>query len=149
MAGKIHVGITDKPIDIAAAHAFVADAGHGAVNSFVGVVRDKNMGRDVTGVSYDVFEPLAKKILRDLCEKVEGTHHKGKINIWLSHYKGRKVWCRRDQRRHCRVHDAPGREFLRLSRPHRGIEAQRADLEAGTLYGWRQRVDKGPRPLSA
>jgi len=59
MAGKIHAGITDKPLDIAAAHAFVADAGHGAVNSFIGAVRDKNMGRDVTGVSYDVFEPLA------------------------------------------------------------------------------------------
>src|SRR3569833_1271447 len=88
MPGKIHAAITDKPIDIAVAHAFVADAGHGAVNSFVGVVRDKNLGRDVTAVSYDVFEPLAEKILRGLCEKVR-EEHGGRINIWLAHYKGR------------------------------------------------------------
>lgn len=88
MAGKIHVAITDELIDIAAAHSFVADPAHGAVNSFVGAVRNKNLGRDVVGVSYDVFEPLAEKVLQGLCEKVRDEHD-GKINIYLSHFKGR------------------------------------------------------------
>lgn len=88
MPGKIQVQITGSPIDIAAAHAFVADPAHGAVNSFIGAVRDKNMGRDVLGVSYDVFQPLAENILRRMCEKVRDEYG-GKINIFISHYKGR------------------------------------------------------------
>jgi molybdopterin synthase catalytic subunit len=88
MPGKIQVSITDQPIDIAASHAFVADPAHGAVNSFVGAVRQTNLGRDVVGVSYDVFEALASTVLRQLCEKVCGQYG-GKINISLSHFKGR------------------------------------------------------------
>lgn len=88
MPGKIHVAITDKPIDISEAYAFVADAAHGAVNSFTGAVRKTNLGKDVVGVSYDVFEPLAAKILKDLCDKIHDKYD-GKINISLSHFKGR------------------------------------------------------------
>lgn len=88
MSGKIHIDVTGKPIDIAAAYDFVADPAHGAVNSFIGAVRKTNLGKDVVGVSYDVFEPLAQKILQQLCEKVVG-HYAGKINIFLVHFKGR------------------------------------------------------------
>jgi len=88
MSGKIHVSISGKTLDIAAAHAFVADPAHGAVNSFVGAVRQKNMGRDVVGVSYDVFDALAEKTLRQLCEEVRA-FQTGAINIYLSHFKGR------------------------------------------------------------
>lgn len=88
MPGKISVSITDKPIDIAAAYAFVSDTAHGAINSFIGAVRETNLGRDVVGVSYDVFEPLAVKTLQKLCEKVSKSHG-GKINISMTHFKGR------------------------------------------------------------
>ena len=88
MSGRIHVSISEKPIDIAAAHAFVADPAHGAVNSFIGAVRETNLGKDVVGVSYDVFEPLAVKVLQQLCEKVRDSYA-GKINISMTHFKGR------------------------------------------------------------
>ena len=88
MPGKIQVGITDKPLDIAAAHAFVADPAHGAVNSFAGAVRQANLGKDVVGVSYDVFEALAGKVLRRMCEKLRDKYG-GKINISMTHFKGR------------------------------------------------------------
>ena len=88
MAGKIHVVISEKPLDIAAAHEFVADPGHGAIDSFVGAVRDRNMGRDVLGVSYDVFQPLAETTLQKMCEEVRAAHD-DKINIYIAHYKGR------------------------------------------------------------
>ncbi|MFH1157397.1 MAG: molybdenum cofactor biosynthesis protein MoaE [Pseudomonadota bacterium] len=88
MSGKIHVSITEQPIDIAAAHDFVADPAHGAVSSFIGVVRRSNQGRDVVGISYDVFEPLASTILRQLCEKVRAAHG-GEINISVTHFRGR------------------------------------------------------------
>jgi molybdopterin synthase catalytic subunit len=88
MSGKIHVSITGNPIDITAAYHFVADPAHGAFNSFIGAVRKTNLGRDVTGVSYDIFEPLAEKILRQMCEKIRDQYN-GKINISLTHFKGR------------------------------------------------------------
>lgn len=88
MTGKIHVEISSEPINIATAHAFVSDPAHGAINSFVGVVRDLNLGRDVVGVSYDVFEPLAHNVLYSMCKKVCDTYS-GKINIYIAHYKGR------------------------------------------------------------
>ncbi|MCE9508694.1 MAG: molybdenum cofactor biosynthesis protein MoaE [Alphaproteobacteria bacterium] len=88
MPGKIQVSITNQPIDIAAAHAFVADPAHGAVNSFIGAVRQTNLGKDVVGVSYDVFEVLASTVLQQLCEKV-AAQYAGKINISLTHFKGR------------------------------------------------------------
>lgn len=88
MAGKIQVRITEKPVDIAAAYDFIADPAHGALTSFIGAVRKTNLGRDVIGVSYDVFEPLALKILRQICEKVRDAHG-GKINISMIHFKGR------------------------------------------------------------
>lgn len=88
MAGKITVSITDQPLSIQDAHDCVADPGHGAIDSFVGMVRDSNLGRDVAGVSYDVFEALAEKTIYGICEKV-CAEYQGKINIYLAHFKGR------------------------------------------------------------
>lgn len=88
MSGRIHVAIAEKPLSLDAAQRFVADPAHGAYNSFVGMVRDRNFGRDVVGVSYDVFEPLALTMLQRLCEEVRAEHG-GAINIYLVHAKGR------------------------------------------------------------
>jgi molybdopterin synthase catalytic subunit len=88
MTGKIQVVLSETPLDIAAAHDFVGDPAHGAVASFIGMVRKTNLGRDVVGVSYDVFEPLAQKVLTSLCERVRDGHE-GKINISVAHFKGR------------------------------------------------------------
>jgi molybdopterin synthase catalytic subunit len=88
MQGKIHVSITDRRLDIAAAHAFVADPAHGGMNSFTGAIRKSNLGRNVTGVTYDVFKPLAEKTLFRMCEQVRARYD-GKINIYVSHFQGR------------------------------------------------------------
>jgi len=88
MSGKIKISISESSLNIVSAHEFVADPAHGAVDSFVGAVRDKNMGRDVLGVSYDVFESLAVKTLQKMCEDIRDEYD-GKINIYISHFKGR------------------------------------------------------------
>ena len=87
MAGKIFVQISETQLDIQAAYDFVTDPAHGAVDSFVGVVRDSNQGREVEGISYDVFIPLAEKALRNICERVIQKFD-NRINIYISHYKG-------------------------------------------------------------
>ncbi len=53
------VEIAEGKLDPAAALEFVSDPGFGGITMFVGRVRDLNHGRDVTGISYDMFVPLA------------------------------------------------------------------------------------------
>lgn len=88
MSGRIHVSIREDGLSIDEAQRFVADDAHGAFNSFVGMVRARNLGRDVLGVSYDVFEPLAIATLQRLCETVRD-EYEGRINIFIAHAKGR------------------------------------------------------------
>lgn len=88
MAGRIFVDVSEAPLNLQDAHDFVAEPGHGAVNSFVGVVRDTNLGKNVEGVSYDVFVPLARQSFQEICESVK-ERFAGKINIYLTHFKGR------------------------------------------------------------
>ena len=51
--------LADGKLDPAAALAFVSDPKFGGITMFVGRVRDLNHGRHVTGISYDMFVPLA------------------------------------------------------------------------------------------
>lgn len=60
--------ITPYPLDLAALMARVSDGGgHGAVSSFLGIVRDRNMNRRVTHLEYEAYEPLAVKALQQIC----------------------------------------------------------------------------------
>lgn len=60
--------ITPYPLDLAALMAHVSDGGgHGAVSSFLGIVRDRNMNRRVTHLEYEAYEPLAVKALQQIC----------------------------------------------------------------------------------
>jgi len=84
-ASKIRVSITNQLLDITPAFSFVADPLHGAVSSFMGVVRNHNRGRIVTGISYDIFEPLAINLMKEICTNVFTTFGG---RIYLSHFKG-------------------------------------------------------------
>ena len=43
--------------------------GHGAVATFIGVVRDNNLNRRVTHLEYEAYEPMAVKALELICEE--------------------------------------------------------------------------------
>lgn len=57
------VAITSAPLDPQALVAAVADDTAGAAASFLGLVRDHNLGRRVLYLEYEVYEPLAVKAL--------------------------------------------------------------------------------------
>src|SRR5690606_14032123 len=80
--------IADGPLDPAAAIAFVSDPGFGGMTMFAGRVRDLNHGRVVTGVSYDMFEPLALNGFRAICEDMD-TRFGPKVKLYVAHAKGR------------------------------------------------------------
>lgn len=82
------VDVAHGTLDAAAALEFVADPRFGGVALFVGRVRDHNHGREVLGISYDLFEPLALAIFARAAAEAEaacGTP----LKIHVAHAKGR------------------------------------------------------------
>lgn len=86
MNESIHVGVQTELLDIQDAYDFVTDPAHGAVDVFIGAVRNHHEGNSVQGITYDVHEVLATKTFRDICE--EAQKRWGDIKIYMSHYKG-------------------------------------------------------------
>ena len=59
------------PIDPGALIRAVSGASHGAVLLFLGVVRDVNDGREVSGIEYSAYEPMAARELSDIAQAAE------------------------------------------------------------------------------
>lgn len=59
------------PIDSAALIRAVSGPSHGAVLLFLGVVREVNDGREVSGIEYSAYEPMAARELSDIAQAAE------------------------------------------------------------------------------
>lgn len=84
------VSITTAPLDVRALLSAVAVDGDGAVATFAGLVRDRNLGRRVLFLEYEAYQPLAVRSLdRILAEAREAwpdarvaIHHRvGRLEI--------------------------------------------------------------------
>ena len=64
------VEITSAEIDVNALVAAVLDSGVGAVATFLGTVRDVNDGRDVTGIDYEAYQPMAEREMRAIANEM-------------------------------------------------------------------------------
>ena len=58
--------VTSEPLDSAAVARIVSAADCGAVVTFVGLVRDHNVGRRVLWLDYEAYEPLALKAFEQI-----------------------------------------------------------------------------------
>lgn len=67
------LAIRDEPLSVDEVAAAVAHAGSGGTVLFVGTVRDRDAGRDVTALSYSAH-PSADAELRRVAEKVVSDH---------------------------------------------------------------------------
>ena len=61
--------------------------GHGAVATFIGVVRDNNLNRRVTHLEYEAYEPMALKALGQICD--EAAREWPGIRLAVHHRTGR------------------------------------------------------------
>ena len=88
MSGRNYLAVSTSLISTEEAIQFVGDVAHGAADMFVGTVRNHNLGKQVKGVSYDVFDELTLKTFRDLAS--EARQKWGEmLNIYIEHFKGR------------------------------------------------------------
>jgi molybdopterin synthase catalytic subunit len=86
----VHTAIVDiahAPLDPAAALTFVSDPRFGGIATFIGRVRQHNLGRDVTGITYDLFDPLALRIFKDIGERAR-LEAGGSLKLYIAHAKG-------------------------------------------------------------
>ncbi len=85
------IALTDQPIDVAAALRAAEDPAAGAVNAFVGTIRDHSDGRRVVRLHYEAYDAMALHQLRRVAEqarekwpmlaRVVVIHRKGTLEI--------------------------------------------------------------------
>lgn len=95
MRGLILEGVTrfrvgPEPLDLVQVTASVSGAGYGAVTTFVGLVRDQNLGRTVKYLDYEAYAPLAVRSFETIAHEAAerwpaaalAIHHRtGRIEI--------------------------------------------------------------------
>lgn len=84
---QIHTAIRTEALSVDDAMTFVDGARNGACALFVGRVRNHNLGRPVSGMSYDAFEPLAISTLRQICEEAMAQSGED-LSCFVEHFKG-------------------------------------------------------------
>ncbi|MEO6155475.1 MAG: molybdenum cofactor biosynthesis protein MoaE [Thermomonas sp.] len=77
-----------EALDPAAALEFVSDPGFGGITMFVGRIRDLNHGRRVTGISYDLYRPLALARFAEIAEQVQRDLGSS-LKLYIAHAMGR------------------------------------------------------------
>ncbi|NVO86376.1 molybdenum cofactor biosynthesis protein MoaE [Hymenobacter terrestris] len=87
----IHIDLTDQPIGVADALRSVETDGAGAINTFIGTVRNRSTGRAVVRLEYEAYDSMALHQLRKVAEqavaqwpmlqKVTVIHRKGTLHI--------------------------------------------------------------------
>lgn len=82
------VDANDSQPDPMAALDFVSDDAFGGIDLFVGRVRAANRGRAVTGIHYDMFDPLALNIFRRSAEAAVARYGPA-AKAYVAHAKGR------------------------------------------------------------
>ncbi len=63
------IRVTPDVLSADEAIAAVQTRASGAVNVFLGVVRDNNLGRNVGYLEYDAYPEMAERVMRDLAEE--------------------------------------------------------------------------------
>ncbi|MGQ0737344.1 MAG: molybdenum cofactor biosynthesis protein MoaE [Acidobacteriota bacterium] len=62
--------VTSAPIDLSVLVRLIEAPTHGAVSTFLGVVRDHNQGRRVRHLVYEAYNPLAERALARIADEV-------------------------------------------------------------------------------
>jgi molybdopterin synthase catalytic subunit len=64
------IAVTAHPLELDSLVRLVSSGGgHGAVATFIGVVRDHNLNRRVTHLEYEAYEPMAVRALEQICRE--------------------------------------------------------------------------------
>lgn len=86
VSGGATAALTSGPIDVAALENEVADAGSGALVTFVGRARDRaDDGREVIELDYEVYPEMAETVLAEIAAEAEARWH---VRVAVAHRHG-------------------------------------------------------------
>lgn len=83
---NIQVLVSSNPLGLEEAVQSVIDMAHGAIDTFIGTVRNMHKGKSVTGITYDVHQTLAEKEFYKICEEAQGFWPD--TRYYVAHYHG-------------------------------------------------------------
>lgn len=66
------IRVTEEALNADEAARAVASPAAGAINVFLGVVRDNNLGRSVDHLVYDAYPEMAQKVMRQVAVEAQG-----------------------------------------------------------------------------
>lgn len=69
------IEITDQPIDVQKVIDAATQHESGAINTFIGTVRNQTSGKKVLRLEYEAYEPMAVSEIRKIIEKANATWH--------------------------------------------------------------------------
>lgn len=84
------IKLTDQPIDINAAIKAAEADGAGAVNVFIGTVRNKTQEKQVLSLDFEAYDPMAEKEIQKIVDQAKAkwpvikavvVHRKGHLEI--------------------------------------------------------------------
>jgi len=75
----MYSAIVEQPIDVPAILGRVSRSANGATVLFLGMVRDMNEGRDVTGIEYSAYRSMAERELATIVEEAAALADSGDI----------------------------------------------------------------------
>jgi molybdopterin synthase catalytic subunit len=81
----VEVWLCDGPLP--ASPAPCGNSGAGAVVMFEGLVRSLEEGRTIAALDYELYEPMAERVLRGLAAELSGCY--GLIGLTVEHSRGR------------------------------------------------------------
>ncbi|QFP75484.1 molybdopterin converting factor subunit 1 [Deinococcus sp. AJ005] len=82
-----HCEMTDQPLLLQTADAFLVRPECGAQAYFVGTVRSPNKGKEVEYIDYEGYAPMARKVMQGAAEAAREKH--GELRVWIQHRTGR------------------------------------------------------------
>lgn len=77
----MYSAIVEHPIDVPAILERVSRSANGATVLFLGMVRDMNEGRDVTGIEYTAYRSMAERELATIVEEATALADSGDIAV--------------------------------------------------------------------
>ena len=77
----MYAAIVEQPIDVPAMLDRVSRSANGATVLFLGMVRDMNEGRDVTGIEYTAYRSMAERELATIVEEAAALADSGDIAV--------------------------------------------------------------------
>lgn len=79
--------VTADELSIDEARTAVEDPAAGAIDLFLGVVRNENLGRDVQYLEYDAYPEMAERVMRDIADEAKDRF--GLLHCAILHRTGR------------------------------------------------------------